>query len=100
MFVCFATGGLNPFEGAKSSQLIELQQTGFDRFTVVYGLQVKSGLDYASAAAELGECIMHMQACEGMLDNRTKSEARAAGDTAPHFEGATNKPVGGLAPLV
>lgn len=87
MFVCFATGGPNPFAGAKSEQIIELQQTGFNRFTVVYGLSVMPNLDYASAAAELGVCVMHMQAGSGLLDNRTKSEARAAGDAAPYFEG-------------
>lgn len=87
MYTCFAMGGANPFEGAKSAQIIELQQTGFDRFTVVYGLQVKTGLSYAQAATELGGCIMHMQACEGQLDNRTRSEARADGDAKPRFEG-------------
>jgi len=87
MHVCFATGGVNPFKGAKSAQIIELQQTGFDRFTVVYGLQVKTGMNYAQAALELGECVMHMQACEGLLDNCTRSEASEAGDTKPHFEG-------------
>lgn len=83
--VCFATGGKNSFNGAKSEQLIELQQTGIDRFTVVYGLQVKTGLDYSKAALELGACIMHLQSCNGEIDNRTRSEARADGDTAPRF---------------
>lgn len=85
--VNFACGGPNPFTGAKASQLIELQQTGFDRFTVVYGLQVRVGLSYSQAASELGACVMHMQACEGHLDNRTASEARRAGDRTPYFEG-------------
>lgn len=83
---CFATGGASCFKGAKSVNLIELQQTGFNRFTVVYGLQIKTGLTYAGAAAELGACIMHMQACDGHLDNRTKGEALEAGDTSPYFE--------------
>lgn len=83
---CFAFGGANPFPGAIAKQMIELQQTGFDRFTVVYGLQVETDLNYADAAAELGECIMHLQACNSQLDNRTRSEARAAGDTKPNFE--------------
>lgn len=83
---CFAFGGANFFNGAQSAQMIELQQTGFDRFTVVYGLQVKSNLTYAQAAAELGACIMHMQACDGHLDNRTRAEARADGERAPYFE--------------
>lgn len=84
--VCFAFGGANPFNGAKAKQMIELQQTGFDQFTVVYGLEVKAGLDYSDACAELGSCIMHLQACEGPLDNRNRVEARKDGDTAPYFE--------------
>ena len=84
--VCFAIGGRNTFAGASAAQLIELQQKGFDKFTVVYGLQVKSGLTYAQAANELGAAIMHMQSCNGWLDNRTRAEAREAGDTAPFFD--------------
>lgn len=53
---------------------IRLEQQGKDRFTVVYGLQVKKDLDYATAAAELGACIMHSLALEGKLDNREKGE--------------------------
>lgn len=60
-----------------------LYQTGFDKFAVRYGLQLKEGLSYAEAAAELGACIMHALACEGRLDNRTKAEARKAGDRYP-----------------
>ena len=59
---CFATGGENIFKGAKSESLIELQQTGFNRFTVVYGLQVKTGLSYEKACTELGACMMHAYA--------------------------------------
>jgi hypothetical protein len=66
---------------------IELTQNGFDSFTVRYGKQVKSSLDYARAAAELGSCIMHALACDGKLDNRTRTEARKAGDTKPYFGG-------------
>jgi hypothetical protein len=53
---------------------IKLEQTGIDRFTVTYWKQVKSGLNYAQAAAEYGECIMHALACNGDLDNRDKGE--------------------------
>ena len=88
MNICFSTGGANTFRGAKSAQMIELQQTGFNRFTVVYGLQVKRGLHYDKAASELGACIMHLQACNGMLDNRTEFEARNDGDSSPSFDGA------------
>jgi len=54
---------------------VRLLQTGVDRFTVEYGLQVKSGLNYAAAATELGACIMHALACDGKLDNRERGEA-------------------------
>lgn len=83
---CFATGGKNVFKAAKSKEMIELQQNGIDRFTVVYGLQVKSNLNYSQAARELGAAIMHMQACEGHLDNREREEAREEGDTVARFE--------------
>ena len=63
-------GAVNPFEGApKGARLIELRQQGRDVFSVRYGLQFKGGMGYTSAAAELGECIMHAAACDGLLDN-------------------------------
>jgi len=55
---------------------ITLKQAGPNNFTVIYGLQIKSHLNYSDAAHELGCCIMHALACEGKLDNRTKAEAR------------------------
>ena len=87
--ICFAHVGRNVFLKAKAESMIELQQTGIDKFTVVYGLQVKSGLSYARAAHELGECIMHFQSCEGTIDNRTRAEARAAGDTEAYAKDYT-----------
>ncbi len=63
-------GAVNPFEGApKGAHLIELRQQARDRFSVRYGLQFKAGMDYATAAAELGGCIMHAAACDGLLEN-------------------------------
>lgn len=47
---------------------VTLHQTGKDRFTVTYGLQVREGLTYGEAAKEYGECIMHSAACAGKLD--------------------------------
>ncbi len=64
---------------------VSLFQTGFDRFIVQYGSQVKRTMDYAEAGAEFGLCVMHSLACAGKLDNRNRDEARAAGDTAPYF---------------
>jgi hypothetical protein len=55
---------------------VTLFQNGVDSFTVVYGKQIKKGLTYATAAEELGSCLMHQAACEGTLDNRTRQEAR------------------------
>ncbi|MBO4228140.1 hypothetical protein [Bradyrhizobium neotropicale] len=63
---------------------VRLYQTGFDRFTVEYGKQVRQGLSYGAAAAELG-ALMHMAACDGRLDNRTRAEAKKAGDSKPFF---------------
>lgn len=85
MHVCFATGGNNPFTNAKADQMIELHQTGFDQFTVIYGLSVTKCHSYESAAKELGACIMHMAACNGQLDNRTRAEARQDGESKPRF---------------
>jgi hypothetical protein len=66
--LCFATGGPNRFEGAPAgAHLIELRQRGRDSFSIRYGLQLKTGLDYAAAAAELGAHIMHAAACDGLL---------------------------------
>lgn len=53
---------------------VQLMQRGKDNFTVTYGKQVKEGLDYGKAALELGACIMHALACDGLLDNRHKNE--------------------------
>lgn len=73
--LCFSTGGKNTFKGApRGSQMIELRQQGIDRFSVRYGLQMRERLSYGEAATELGACIMHMQACNSMLDNREPGE--------------------------
>lgn len=93
MIICFAHGGRNTFKSATSASFIELQQHGFDRFTLVYGLSVKAGLTYDKACTELGAAIMHFQACEGTLDNRTRSEAREAGESAPQGEHYRAEPV-------
>lgn len=48
---------------------IHLIQTGKNEFTVIYFLQVKTELNYTDAATELGCCIMHQSACNGILQN-------------------------------
>lgn len=57
------------FENTEIDSPVRLYQNGKDKFTVEYGLQVKKGLDYADAAKELGQCLMHALACVGRLDN-------------------------------
>lgn len=71
MKTVFQFGGANPYKGAKSKALIQVDQYAGrgKRFTVTYGLQRKTDLNYADAARELGECIFHHLACDGMLDN-------------------------------
>lgn len=86
--ICFEYGSVG--EGAASG--VRLTQTGFDRFEVKYGLQVKTGLAYGKAATELGACIMHLLACDGKLDNRTKAEAREAGDKEPYYSADDKRP--------
>ena len=53
---------------------IALTQQGKDKFTVIYGKQIKKDLTYARAATELGAAIMHALACDGRLDNRERGE--------------------------
>jgi hypothetical protein len=47
---------------------LQLFKTGKDSYTVVYGKQVNAWLDYAGAAHEYGECLMHALQCLGKLD--------------------------------
>lgn len=60
--------------GAGAASGVKVTQTGIDRFTVTYGLQVKKGLNYEQAAREFGYCVFHALACDGMLDNRERGE--------------------------
>ena len=47
---------------------ITVRQTSGNKFTVTYGYQSCTGLDYYSAAREVGECIMHALACDGAIN--------------------------------
>jgi len=60
--------------GPGAASGVKVEQTGIDRFTVTYGLQVRKGLSYCDAAREFGECVFHALACDGKLDNREKGE--------------------------
>lgn len=48
---------------------IALYQARNKKFTVVYGLQVSTNLDYLPACTELGSCILHALACDGQVNN-------------------------------
>jgi hypothetical protein len=64
-------------KGIASAFGITLEQDGPDDFTVTYGKQVRAHLSYGAAATELGACIMHALALDGMLDNRDPEEVAA-----------------------
>lgn len=49
---------------------VTLTRQGREKFTVTYGLEETSGLDYDAAARALGEAMMHALQCDGMLDAR------------------------------
>lgn len=76
--VVFAWGERSALSGGLP--LVTMTQQGPDRFTVRYGMQVRARLDYSSACTELGAAIMHALACDSLIDNRTKAEARRDGD--------------------
>ena len=42
-------------------------KTSEKRYAVTYGCQYRMGMDYAEAAAELGQCIMHALVCDSLL---------------------------------
>lgn len=74
---CFQFGGRNTLTGGgncvpMTPAFIQVDQelrTKRKTFTVTYGLHQKTGLGYAMAARELGECLFHFLSCEGKIDN-------------------------------
>jgi hypothetical protein len=60
---------------------IQLTQTGFDAFSVIYGKQVDTNLNYNRACAELGAAVLHWLCCANRADNQTPAEAKASGWT-------------------
>ena len=48
---------------------IVLLQKEPDNFTVQYGAEVKSNLDYYQAAKSIGLCIRHALSCDGKIDD-------------------------------
>lgn len=71
MKTAFQFGGKNEYIGVKANSLIQLDQfeSNGKRFRVTYGSYVSEQLTYAEACKELGECLMHHLACEGLIDN-------------------------------
>lgn len=69
MKTVFEFGGPNIFKIAKNKHMIQVDQSAGDSFIVSYGLQRKTGLDYAQAAKELGECIFHYLVCESIIED-------------------------------
>ncbi len=56
------------FEGSGHQYAVSIKQTSKKRYTVTYGLQVRTGLSYSEAAKELGLCLMHSMACESLIE--------------------------------
>lgn len=79
MEVVFEFGGKNAFREAKAPSMITLyqHQRGSKLFRLVYGLSVKDGLSYEQACSALGAAILHLQSCEGIVDNGTAAHERA-----------------------
>ena len=48
---------------------IILLQNNHDNFTVQYGAEIESNLDYSQAAKAVGFCIMHASSCDGKINN-------------------------------
>jgi len=76
--VVFAWGPRSGLSGGMP--IVTMTQHGPDSFTVRYGAQTDKRLTYAKACEELGASILHALACDGLIDNRTKAEARRDGD--------------------
>ena len=48
---------------------IILFQNEPDNFTVQYGKEVKSNLDYSQAAKSIGFCVMHALSCDSKIND-------------------------------
>lgn len=54
-------------EGLDSPVTVKVSKNG-KRFTVIYGKQIRKGLDYCEATREFGACVFHSLGCLGLLD--------------------------------
>ena len=48
---------------------IVLLQNEPDNFTVQYGAEAESNLDYSQAAKSIGFCVMHALSCDGKIND-------------------------------
>lgn len=71
MKTVFEWGGPNPFNGAKSRSLVQVDQSESEEhlFRVTYGLQRKENLTYNQACLEIGVAILHKLCCDGIASN-------------------------------
>lgn len=53
---------------------VSIKQQSKERFAIQYGLSLKTGLSWESAAFELGLCILHGLQCAGKLDEEEGHE--------------------------
>ncbi len=49
---------------------VRLTQTGYDKFSVTYGYEVRKSLAYVEAAEFFGVCAMHAACCAGNITQR------------------------------
>jgi len=47
---------------------VQIIATGVNRFNVVYGADIRTGLNWLEAAHEFGECVFHSLECAGKVD--------------------------------
>ena len=60
---------MKAFEIEIAGYNIILLQNNHDNFTVQYGAEVESNLDYSQAAKSVGFCIMHALSCDGKIND-------------------------------
>jgi hypothetical protein len=54
---------------------IRVEQTGWNKYTVTYGVEIHENLDYYDASTELGRCIFHRLGCDQCIDSRDARDA-------------------------
>ncbi len=49
---------------------VSIQRTGSNKYTITYGKQVETNLNWPRAVKSLGECIAHSLCCMGKFDRK------------------------------